>query len=180
MKKKLLLLLFYTYANSHPFIDVKYYNIELMIVAFFFIFSIILLIMKRKKELTIQSLILNLGEGVYGVDKKGNCIWINKIALNILGYKEDEVVGKNQHLLFHFKKRSGEIYLEKDCPIYKTIKDKKTRTCNEYFITKNGKIIPVKLTISPFNRKGSIVIFRDITKEQEEEKEKKEKKSSKD
>jgi len=116
----------------------------------------------KVQHLFIDSLLKNIGEGVYGVDKKGNCIWINQKALKLLGFKEREVLGLHQHYLFHHHHTDNSEYLEVDCPIYTTTHDKQIRNCTEYFIKKDGTIFPVTLTVAPTND-GAVVVFRDIS-----------------
>jgi PAS domain S-box-containing protein len=142
-----------------------------IIVTFLALFIILAYYIKdfRRKDF-LNSLLINIGDGVYGVDKNGNCIWINKSALDMVGFSKKEVLYKNQHLLFHHHKTTGELYQECQCPIHLTIKDKKTRECDEHFIAKNGKFFPVHLSVSPHGKKGgAIVIFRDISKQKEQE-----------
>jgi len=93
-----------------------------------------------------KEILEHLGEGVYITDEKGLCLFFNESAVSILGYKKEELIGKHNHLVFHYKKPDGSEYPEEECPIYQTIKDGKTRKdIKEYFITKEGKFIPVRL-----------------------------------
>ena len=48
-----------------------------------------------------------VAEGIYGIDKHGNCIFINKVATSLLGYSYTEVKGKSAHALFHHTDSSG-------------------------------------------------------------------------
>ena len=125
---------------------------------------------KKNKDL-FSSLLSNMGEGVYGVDKSGNCTWINKKALEMLGYKEKEVLHKDQHHLFHHHKPTNNEYMVSECPIYLTSKDKKTRNLDEYFIKKDGTFFPINLTVTSTNDGGAIVVFRDISDLLEKQKE---------
>ena len=118
---------------------------------------------ERKRKFLLDSLLSNMGEGVYGVDAEGKCIWINKKALELLGYDEKEVLGKDQHKLFHHHKPSNEEYAPNECPIYKTSKDKKTRVLEEHFIKKDGSFMPINLIVTPLKNGGAIVVFRDIS-----------------
>jgi len=125
---------------------------------------------KRKK--LFESLLSNIGDGVYGVDKNGECAWVNQKALNLIGFDKSEVLGKNQHEIFHHHKPSKESYDICECPIHLTLLDKRQRSGDEYFIKKDGSIFPVSFTVAPIAASGgAIVIFRDITlqKRQEEE-----------
>lgn len=119
----------------------------------------------RSQKRLIETLLSNIGDGVYGVDQRGNCIWINDHALRMLQYTRNEVLGKDQHGLFHHHKYSGEAYPAEECPISKTLQDYTTRRNEDYFIRKNGEIFPVSLTVASTNNDGAIVVFQDITEQ---------------
>ncbi len=119
---------------------------------------------EQKRTKLIKSLLLNMGDGAYGVDKNSKCTWINNKALDMLGYKKEDVLGKDQHLLFHHTKPSKEPYEASECPIYLTLQDRQARTCSEHFIKKDGTLFPVDMTAAPIEYGGGvIVIFRDIS-----------------
>lgn len=123
----------------------------------------------RAKENERSEMIAALGDGVYGINEEGNCIFINHSALNMLGFKEEEVLGKNQHELFHHHHSDGNIYLEDDCPIHLTEMDRKIRHVEETFIRKDGSQLPVSLTAAPLGTNKAIVVFQDITILKEEQ-----------
>jgi len=137
------------------------------------VFALILLYYMREqsRKKLFESLLSSMEEGVYGVDKKGNCIWINQKALTMLGYAQKEVLGKDQHLLFHHHKPSSEFYDVTECPIYLTLQDFETRYADEYFIRRDGTFFPVSLTVAPNDHHGAIVVFRDITEQVQKEQE---------
>ena len=109
-----------------------------------------------------------LGDGVYGVDEAGNCIFINHSALAMLGFSEHEVLDKDQHLMFHHHHPDGQIYLAEECPIHLTIHDRKLRHVQETFIRKDGSRLPVSVTVAPLGKEKGIVVFQDITMIKEE------------
>jgi diguanylate cyclase (GGDEF)-like protein/PAS domain S-box-containing protein len=108
-----------------------------------------------------------LGEGVYGVNHAGVCIFINPAALHMLGFSEDEVTGHDQHALFHHHHADGSNYPSHDCPIHLSLLDGKTRSGEEWFWRKDGSGFPVAITVSPNvidgKHKGAVVVFHDIT-----------------
>lgn len=118
---------------------------------------------QRRKKL-FESLLFNIGDGVYGVNKEGTCTWINAQALKMIGYGEKEVLGKNQHTLFHHHKINNEVYDESECPVHRTLSDRQTRTSEEYLIHRDGTFFPVSLTVASAED-GAIVVFRDITEQ---------------
>jgi diguanylate cyclase (GGDEF)-like protein/PAS domain S-box-containing protein len=123
-----------------------------------------------------NELLLNsAGEGIYGVDHEGLCTFINPAALAILGYGRDEVIGKNQHIVFHHHHKDGTPYPAEECPIYQTLRDGIRRSVEDAFIRKNGEIFPVQLTVTPMHENGQIVgveaVFQDIAQRKEMEQE---------
>ncbi|RJS61516.1 MASE3 domain-containing protein [Bacillus sp. PK3_68] len=53
-----------------------------------------------------QLLLDSVGEGIYGLDSEGQTIFINKSALHMLKYTEQEVMGRKLHYLIHYKKKT--------------------------------------------------------------------------
>jgi diguanylate cyclase (GGDEF)-like protein/PAS domain S-box-containing protein len=108
-----------------------------------------------------------LGEGVYGVDFRGRCIFINPAALKMLGFTEGEVAGNDQHALFHHHHHDGSPFPSNDCPVYLSLVDGQTRSGEEWFWRKDGSGFPVAITVSPNlvngGNRGAVVVFHDIT-----------------
>ena len=102
------------------------------------------------------------------MDLNGNTIFINPAAEKMLGYEQEELVGKPQHETIHHKNKNGAPYPKKDCPIYATFKDGKIHTISdEFFWRKDGSSFPVEYTSTPQIENGevvgAVVVFRDIT-----------------
>lgn len=115
-----------------------------------------------------EHLISMLGEGVYGTDLEGNCTFINPAALKMLNVDDEkQVLGKNQHDMFHHHYPNGEPYDQSICPIQLTTQDGKIRRCEEWFFKRNGMGFPVNLTVTALYRRnklaGAVVVFQDIT-----------------
>jgi len=108
-----------------------------------------------------------LGEGVYGVDREGRCIFVNPAAVAMLGYAEQELLGSDQHQLFHHHREDGRHFPEHECPVFLTLKDGQPRNGNDWFWRKDGSGFPVSLTTTPLSgergESGSVVVFRDIS-----------------
>lgn len=124
-----------------------------------------------------NELLLNsAGEGIYGVDMDGSCTFINPAALEILGFEKEEVLGRNQHVIFHHhRQKDGTLYPAEECPVYQTLKDGIQRRVEDAFIRKNGEVFPVQLTVTAMHEDGRIVgveaVFQDIAQRKEMEQE---------
>ncbi|MFA7090819.1 MAG: ATP-binding protein, partial [Arcobacteraceae bacterium] len=105
----------------------------------------------------------SIADGVFGVNNAGNCIFINQVALSILGFTKDEIINKNQHTIFHAYKPNGEEYPFEECPVALSLNDRKTRMCEDYFIKKDGTFLPISLTVAPTSEGGVVVVFKDIS-----------------
>ena len=124
-----------------------------------------------------RNLILNsAGEGIFGLDLEGNTTFANQAACKMLGYSEEEIIGKGQHVLIHHSYLDGTHYPKEKCPIYAAFKDGKVHHENEeVFWKKNGSNFPVEYMSKPIidlgKVVGAVVTFTDITARKNSEKE---------
>ncbi|MGE5504121.1 MAG: PhnD/SsuA/transferrin family substrate-binding protein [Actinomycetota bacterium] len=111
-------------------------------------------------------LLSSLGEGVYGVDASGVCTFVNPTALSLLGLTAEQVIGADQHALFHSHRTDGNHYPVEECPIHLTIKDGKPRDVEDAFL-RDGQPFPVRLGVTPMRQGGklvgAVVAFQDIS-----------------
>ncbi|HEX8460226.1 MAG TPA: PAS domain S-box protein, partial [Segetibacter sp.] len=122
----------------------------------------------------IQLILESTSEGLYGIDKKGNCTFINKAGARLLGYDTFYCIGKNMHELIHYKKRNGEAYPASECLIAKSLAD--SQSCqveSEVFWRADGSSFYVQYSSNPIvvdNQPTSAVItFSDITERKKAE-----------
>ncbi len=125
-----------------------------------------------ESEARFQLLLMGLGEGVYGVDMAGHTTFINPAALRMLGLDAEEVIGRDQHLLFHHHHADGSDYPHADCPINLTLADGQARhDVDDWFWRHDGSGFPVAITATPLLkngvRLGAVVSFQDISERQE-------------
>jgi two-component system sensor kinase FixL len=126
--------------------------------------------LKELKLLNIRyRLILNsAGEGIYGIDLDGQTTFANPAAEEMLGYTEEDLLGKPQYAIIHHSKPDGSPYSADDCYIYAAIKDGKVhRESEEVFWRKDSTSFPVEYVSTPIlendDLKGAVVVFKDIT-----------------
>jgi PAS domain S-box-containing protein len=126
----------------------------------------------RESEELFLLLLQSTDQGIYGIDVEGKCTFINRSGAEMLGYRPEEIVGKNMHTLAHHSHRDGTRYPETSCPIFQALQRKQgTRIENEVFWRKNGICFPVEYSSHPILREGKItgavVTLLDITERKE-------------
>ncbi|HLW82941.1 MAG TPA: PAS domain S-box protein [Candidatus Acidoferrales bacterium] len=122
------------------------------------------------------NLILNsAGDGIYGLDRNGALTFVNSATARMLGYRPEEVIGRNAHALWHHSNSERKLRPESDCAVFAVLRDGATRHgTGDVFWRKDGSSFPVEF-ISTAIREGeevvgAVVTFRDITARQRAEK----------
>lgn len=120
--------------------------------------------LRRQQELLLHS----VAEGVVGVDAAGIITVANPAAAKLLGYRLEELVGRNEHELFHGSRADGTPYAAESCPIHRSVQDGTIHHASgEVFRRKSGATFPVEYTSAPVREKGKIVgaslIFSDVS-----------------
>ncbi len=107
------------------------------------------------------------GEGIFGLDLEGRHTFVNPAALRLLGFGEEELVGRRSHNLWHKHRPDHSDYPETECPIYAVLRDGQPRSGEEYFNRHDGTLFPVEFVCTPMHsdgvRIGAVATFRDIT-----------------
>ncbi len=114
------------------------------------------------------------GEGIYGINAKGQATFVNRAAQEMLGWSADDLVGRELHPIIHHKHLNGDHFPAHQCPIYASFrKDETMRVDNDVFWRKDGKPIMVEYVSTPIYDHnvlaGAVVIFRDVTERRESE-----------
>jgi two-component system, OmpR family, sensor histidine kinase VicK len=131
----------------------------------------------RLRTLTRQSdsILESVGDGIYGIDLEGKVTVVNSAAAQMLGYKQEEMLGRNMHQLIHHTRADGTPYEAADSPIRKTLTNFSTvRISNEIFWRKDGSCFPVEYVARPqidsqsadpdgLKTLGVVVAFTDTT-----------------
>ena len=97
-----------------------------------------------------NSILESVGDGIYGIDLDGNVTVVNPAAAHMIGYKTEELLGRNMHELIHHTRADGTPYPAEECPIQNSIRDLDTvRVANEIFWRKDGTSFPVEYVARP-------------------------------
>ena len=120
--------------------------------------------LKRQQE----QLLTAAGEGIYGVDLSGITTFVNPAAAKMLGWKAEQLIGKNHHDLVHHSRSDGTPYPYSECPINATCNDGIIREgTDEFFWRKDGSSFPIAYKSTPIIEDGKIIgavgTFSDIT-----------------
>jgi diguanylate cyclase (GGDEF)-like protein/PAS domain S-box-containing protein len=129
----------------------------------------------RKSHQQMYSLLDSMAEGAYGVDIEGNCTFVNRAFLRILGYTmADEVIGKHIHELIHHSHPDGSPYPAEECRMYAAYRrQEEVHVADEMFWRKDGAAIPVEYWSQPIiiddAITGAIATFIDISERKKAE-----------
>ncbi len=120
--------------------------------------------LQRRHELILAA----AGEGIYGLDRHGRTTFVNEAAREILGWCENDLLGKQLHDIHHHSHADGSHYPREECPIYAALRDGVIHHVdNEVFWHAKGHCIAVEYTSTPIIEdgkvNGAVVIFRDIS-----------------
>ncbi|HEU0013934.1 MAG TPA: ATP-binding protein [Longimicrobium sp.] len=120
---------------------------------------------ERREKL---ALLESTDEGIYGLDRDGCCIFINRAGAEMIGWAPEEVLGKEMHPLIHHHREDGTPYPEAECPIARAAKEgAAVRATNEVLWRRDGTCFPVEYSSHPVledgERRGAVVTFLDVT-----------------
>ncbi len=114
-----------------------------------------------------ESLLDNLYDGVYYVDRGRNITYWNKSAERLTGYDRASVLGRPCHdnILMHINEE-GESLCKSDCPLAETMKDGRPREVGVYLHHRDGHRVPVSVRVAPIRDAedriiGAVEIFSD-------------------
>lgn len=97
-----------------------------------------------------NSVLESVGDGIYGIDLEGRVTVVNPAAAQMLGYKPEEILGKNMHELIHHTHPDGTPYPKSECPIQASLVNGNTiRVSNGVFWRKDGTSFPVEYVSRP-------------------------------
>ncbi|QHE83625.1 PAS domain-containing sensor histidine kinase [Hydrogenophaga sp. BPS33] len=113
-------------------------------------------------------LLASTGEGVFGVDLDGLCVFINHAGARMIGFEPGELQGCNMHELTHHSHADGGHYPVEDCPIFNAFRQGlPCRIDSEVFWRRDGTSFPVEYSSHPIvdegQVRGAVVTFVDIT-----------------
>jgi PAS domain S-box-containing protein len=125
----------------------------------------------EEQQAESDALFASIGDGAISVNEEGKINRINQVALDILGFSEKELLGKWFPGTVIAHNEQGEVISPSERPIFQSFMNGIPTSQKIYYMTKQGKAVPVAITVSPIilngRPVGAIEVFRDITLEHE-------------
>ena len=121
----------------------------------------------------LEALFKSVADAVYLVDVDGRVEFANPAALELLGYEEDELLGRISHPTIHHHRWDGSFFPQEDCPMLRPRTTGETvRVYGDCFWRKDGSKFRVAYSSAPLATErgsGAVVVFRDVTAQMEAE-----------
>ncbi len=113
-------------------------------------------------------LLESTGEGIFGIDLEGHCMFINRAGARLLDWEAKQVLGRNMHELTHHSHADGSHYPDTDCPIFNAFRrGLPCRIDTEVFWRRDRTSFPVEYSSYPImdgaQVRGAVITFVDIT-----------------
>jgi len=112
-------------------------------------------------------LLESTGEGIFGIDMAGCCVFVNRSAAQQLGWPAEQIIGRNMHALIHHTHADGRHYPECDCPIFNAFRQGlPCRIDDEVLWRADGSAFSAEYSSHPIVEhgrvQGAVVTFVDI------------------
>jgi len=122
----------------------------------------------------IRLILATVGQGIHGLDVRGNIIFANAKASELLGWAPEELVGRLQHDLIHHTRPDGTHFPSGSCRIQAALKGgEASHVEDELFWRKDGTSFHAEYTSTPMREDGklvgAVVAFQDISRRREAE-----------
>jgi PAS domain S-box-containing protein len=126
---------------------------------------------RRQAEAVLRerdAILSALGQPVYVATSEGLITYANPAGVAALGFGDTrELIGQDGHWLIHYKRRDGSPYPIEECPIAQCrTTGKPVRADEDWWVRKDGAMMPVTYTAVPFEAPGGYgiaVSFADLT-----------------
>jgi len=107
-------------------------------------------------------------QGLFGVDREGRCTFINRACAEMLGWRADEVLGRDMHDLLHPRRRDGRPYPREECAIVRAVElGAAAVVTDELVCRRDGTSFAAEYAAQPLvvdgRIVGSIVALSDLT-----------------
>ncbi|MEP6391945.1 MAG: PAS domain-containing protein, partial [Alteripontixanthobacter sp.] len=118
----------------------------------------------------LEAILDNTREAVFLMNEDQHCVYANRSAELLTGYRLDEMRGRPLHDVVHHKKPDGSHYPIEECPIDRAFPARAQMSGEELFVAPDGSFYPVTFTASPMlddrgKPVGTVIEARNISEE---------------
>jgi len=125
------------------------------------------IINEQKLQRQLALILNSTYDGIIGLDLEGRHTFINAAALTILGFKKEELLGKNAHRIWHHTKADGSHYPLNECSLHNHLLNGTSVQKEDLFFKKDGTPFEVEVLQNPIIEdgkvNGAVLSFHDIT-----------------
>ncbi|WP_457748465.1 PAS domain S-box protein [Sulfurimonas sp.] len=122
---------------------------------------------EQKLQRQLSLILDSTHDGIIGLDLEGRHTFVNKAALQMLGYKKEELIGKNAHRIWHHTKANKTHFPLEECTLHNYLIQGKSLRKEDLFFTKDGTPFDVEVMQNPIIEEkkvvGAVLSFHDIT-----------------
>ncbi|MFC0677818.1 ATP-binding protein [Lysobacter korlensis] len=115
----------------------------------------------------------NATVALFVMDDRQHCIYMNRAAEAMTGYKLEDVKGAPLHDYVHHTHPDGRAFPIDDCPIDRAAPQNNQEQGEAVFVHKDGHFYPVAFTASPIRREGrvigTVIEVREVAEEKQRE-----------
>ncbi len=128
---------------------------------------------KQKLEYQYELIVNSVTDGIYGVNTKGQCTFVNRAMQHMTGWQATDLLGKDLQPMLHHTRKNGTPASTKECPMYESFRDNQPHfSSDDIFWRKDGRCIDVEYSSTPIKDRtgktiGGVVVFRDISERKE-------------
>jgi PAS domain S-box-containing protein len=106
----------------------------------------------------LDGILSNTTMAVFLMDERQHCVFMNKAAETLTGYKFHETTGRPLHEVIHHTYPDGSPFPLSECAIDRAFPERAGTQGEEIFVHKDGSFYPVAFTASPIRDDGATVI----------------------
>jgi PAS domain S-box-containing protein len=118
----------------------------------------------------LQTALTSIGDAVLATDNQGRIAFLNPAAERLLGWSQNEALGKEVDLVFRLVDERTRLPI--DNPVMSVLKDGRAATTANHvaLVAKDGREISIEDSVAPIRDStkeivGAILVFRDVTRQ---------------
>jgi PAS domain S-box-containing protein len=115
---------------------------------------------------SLHAAIAASADALYIVDPRGRIRFLNRAALQILGYEDEgQLLGRPSHDTIHYLRRDGTPFPAAECPLLRPrLNGETVRVEEDWFVRQDGSLVAVSYSSAPValpKGRGAVVSFRE-------------------